>query len=75
VFDKITMTFPSVENPGKQNTFEIIAKRKAAEDIYIQKVKLNGKVHNSFQFPAADFLKGGTLEIELGAKPNMKWGN
>jgi predicted alpha-1,2-mannosidase len=74
VFDKITVTFPSVENSQKQNTFEIIAKRKVAEDIYIQKVRLNGKTHNSFRFPATDFLKGGTLEIELGPKPNTKWG-
>jgi predicted alpha-1,2-mannosidase len=74
IFDKITMTFPSVENQEKQNTFEIIVKKKNASDIYIQKVKLNGKPYNSFRFPVAEFLKGGTLEIELGAKPNTKWG-
>jgi putative alpha-1,2-mannosidase len=74
VFDKTAITFPSVENPQKQNRFEIIAKRKNATDIYIQKVRLNGVGYNDFRFPAADFLKGGTLEIELGPKPNKKWG-
>ncbi|MDR3108607.1 MAG: GH92 family glycosyl hydrolase [Planctomycetaceae bacterium] len=74
VFDRITISFPSVENLDKHNTFEIIAKRKTAEDIYIQKVKLNGETHNYFRFPMTDFLKGGTLEIELGAKPSKEWG-
>jgi predicted alpha-1,2-mannosidase len=74
IFDKIAITFPSVENPQKQNTFEIVAKRKNTTDIYIQKVRLNGIKHNSFRFLVSDFLKGGTLEIELGAKPNKKWG-
>jgi predicted alpha-1,2-mannosidase len=74
VFDKTAITFPSVENPQKQNRFEIIAKRKHTTDIYIQKVRLNGIAHNDFRFPVTDFLKGGTLEIELGPKPNTKWG-
>jgi putative alpha-1,2-mannosidase len=29
---------------------------------------------NSFQFPVSDFLKGGTLELELGKEPNREWG-
>ncbi|MDR0815419.1 MAG: GH92 family glycosyl hydrolase, partial [Bacteroidales bacterium] len=74
VFDKIIINVPSVENPAKANIFEIVAKRKKETDIYIQKAELNGKPLNSFQFAAADFLKGGRLELELGAKPNTKWG-
>jgi putative alpha-1,2-mannosidase len=74
VFDRIVITVPSVEQPDKRNSFEIIAKRKNAADIYIQKVRLNGKTHNNFQFPVSDFLKGGLIEIELGPKPNKKWG-
>jgi putative alpha-1,2-mannosidase len=74
VFDRTTISFPSIENPSKLNTFEIITKRKNVEDIYIQNVKLNGKPHNSFQFPITDFFNGGQLEIELGPKPNKKWG-
>ncbi|MDR2848443.1 MAG: GH92 family glycosyl hydrolase [Bacteroidales bacterium] len=74
VFDKITISFPSMEDADRVNTFEIVVKRKKPEDIYIQKAGLNGKPLNSFQFAAADFLKGGRLELELGAKPNSKWG-
>jgi putative alpha-1,2-mannosidase len=74
IFDRIAIKVPSVDQPDKQNIFEIITKKKNASDIYIQKVKLNGKVHNNFRFPVTDFLKGGLLEIELGPKPNTKWG-
>ena len=74
VFDKITITFPSPENTGKDTFFEIVAKRKNPGDIYIQKSTLNDKSWNSFRFPVSEFLKGGRLEIELGSKPNKKWG-
>jgi predicted alpha-1,2-mannosidase len=74
LFDRIVFSFPAPEDKNKTNTFEITVKKKNAGDIYIQSVKLNGSVHQSFQFPVSDFLKGGKLEIELGAKPNKKWG-
>jgi predicted alpha-1,2-mannosidase len=74
VFDKTVIRFPAVDNPQKENTFEIVVKRKNTTDMYIQKTMLNGKAHNYFQFPAAKFLQGGKLEIELGQKPNTKWG-
>ena len=74
LFDKIVIEFPSVEDPSKMKTFEIIVKRKKASDIYIQKTMLNGKQWESFKFPVADFLSGGELEIELGSKPNKYWG-
>jgi putative alpha-1,2-mannosidase len=74
VFDKTTITFPSLENPEEDNVFEIVAKRKSTGDIYIQRATLNGKTWNSFRFPVAEFFKGGRLELELGPKPNKKWG-
>jgi predicted alpha-1,2-mannosidase len=83
VFDCIAITFPAPgnsgnsgisDNSGKDNTFEIVAKRKNADDIYIQSAKLNGKAWDSFRFPASTFLNGGTLELILGPKPNKKWG-
>ena len=42
--------------------------------MYIQKVQLNGKPLENFWFSHADFAKGGTLEIWLGAQPNKDWG-
>ncbi len=71
-FDKITIKL----NPDyhKGGEFTIIAKNQAPENRYIQSAKLNGKAWNSFQFSFSDFAKGGTLELELGPKPNKKWG-
>jgi putative alpha-1,2-mannosidase len=74
VFDRTVITFPAPDNSGKENTFEIIVKRKNAEDIYIQSAKLNGKTWNSFRFPVSTFLQGGVLELTIGPKPNKKWG-
>ncbi len=56
-------------------TFEINVRRQdPAKDIFIQFARLNGKEWNSFQFPAADLLQGGTLDLVLGPEPNQKWG-
>jgi predicted alpha-1,2-mannosidase len=74
LFDKTRIEFPSVGNPGKTVTFEIIVKRKKANDLYIQKSMLNGRPWNSFKLPVASFLSGGKLEIDLGPDPNKKWG-
>lgn len=74
LFDKIILRFPSLNSPKEFIKFEIIAKKENKGDIYIQDAFLNGKDWNSFQFPVSDFLKGGTLELELGSEPNKKWG-
>jgi predicted alpha-1,2-mannosidase len=74
VFDRTTISFPSSDNQGGQHVFEIVAKRKSPGDIYIRQVRLNGEPWNSFRFPVSAFLKGGKLEIELGQKPDKKWG-
>jgi predicted alpha-1,2-mannosidase len=74
VFDRIILEFPDLSNPRKLKRFEIIAKRRNKEDIYIQSVKWKGKERNSFRFPVADFFEGGKLEIELGSEPNKAWG-
>lgn len=42
--------------------------------MYIQKTNLNGKPLNNFWFLHDDFVKGGTLDIWLGATPNKDWG-
>jgi predicted alpha-1,2-mannosidase len=73
VFDKIIFSFPAAET-GHTNTFEIDVTRKNPGDIYIHNTKLNGQTWNDFRFPVESFLKGGKLEIELGTKPNKKWG-
>ncbi|MDR1601046.1 MAG: GH92 family glycosyl hydrolase [Tannerella sp.] len=74
VFDRMTISFPAPGDATRQNVFEITVKRQRPTDIYIRQVRLNGRPHHDFRFPAAVFLEGGTLEIELGATPNKKWG-
>ena len=52
----------------------IDVKNNSEENVYIQNVLWNGKPHNSFRIPHKELMKGGTLTIELGNKPNKKWG-
>jgi len=74
LFDKTILKFPSLNDSSKTTVFEIVAKKKNPEDIYIQNVSLNGNSWNSFRFPVSEFFKGGKLEIELGPEPNKSWG-
>lgn len=67
-FNRIAM---HLEN-GK--TFTIKANGNSKENIYIQRAKLNGKVYNKCYVDHSDIIKGGTLELEMGAKPNTNWG-
>ncbi|MCK5457897.1 MAG: glycoside hydrolase family 92 protein [Melioribacteraceae bacterium] len=41
----------------------------------MQSAKLNGKVLNCPWFTHEDILNGSTLELEMGAYPNKKWGS
>ena len=42
--------------------------------MYIQSAKLNGKPLNKYYFSHEDFIRGGTLELYMGDKPNKTWG-
>lgn len=59
---------------GRGETFTIEAKNTSRKNVYVQKAMLNGKELRSFCFPASELLKGGKLELEMGSKPNTKWG-
>jgi putative alpha-1,2-mannosidase len=72
VFDSVTIKLDPAYYKGKQ--FLIITHNNSKENRYIQKVALNGKPLQTFWFTHADFAKGGTLEIWLGAEPNKTWG-
>ncbi|MDR3267933.1 MAG: glycoside hydrolase family 92 protein [Tannerella sp.] len=41
---------------------------------YVQSATLNGQALASFRFPAKELLKGGTLKLKMGDKPNKEWG-
>lgn len=54
---------------GRGDTFTIEAKNASRLNKYVQSAKLNGEVLNDFKFPAAELLKGGKLELEMGPEP------
>ncbi|SFH82055.1 GH92 family glycosyl hydrolase [Halpernia frigidisoli] len=64
LFKKITLTF---EN-GKK--FVINAPKNSAENKYISSQKFNGKNYSKTFLNHFEMLKGGTLDFEMGVKPN-----
>ena len=67
VFEKTAIR---LEN-GK--TFTIIARGASEKNIYIQSAKLNGRVYDKNYFDHQTILTGGTLEFQMGDKPNTQW--
>ncbi len=55
-------------------TFKTTAENVSDKNIYIQSVKLNGKVYNKTYLLYKDIENGGILEFKMGTKPNKKWG-
>jgi predicted alpha-1,2-mannosidase len=72
VFDEISIKLDPSYYSGKE--FVIKTYDNSAQNMYIQKVNLNGKPLNQFWFSHNEFSKGGILELWLGPKPNEKWG-
>jgi predicted alpha-1,2-mannosidase len=59
---------------GRGEKFVIEAKNASRLNKYVQSAKLNGKSLQDFKFPASELLKGGKLDLEMGAEPNKNWG-
>lgn len=55
--------------------FTIKAKNISADNYYIQNAKLNGKSYPQSFLTEKDILKGGTLEFDMGDKPQTGWGS
>ena len=72
IFDEVIIHLDNRYYPGK--IFKILIQNNSPENMYIQKALLNGKAWNCFQFYHDTLVKGGELILELGAKPNKKWG-
>jgi predicted alpha-1,2-mannosidase len=68
VFSKVTINLTN----GKQ--FKMIAKNSSVVNKYIQSAKFNGQVLNKPLFTHQQLVDGGTLELEMGPKPNKNWG-
>jgi predicted alpha-1,2-mannosidase len=72
LFEKITIDLGNKYGRGKQ--FSIEAKNVSRKNKYIQSAVLNDKELKSFRFPASELLKGGSLILQMGDKPNKNWG-
>ncbi|MCE7864340.1 MAG: glycoside hydrolase family 92 protein [Bacteroidetes bacterium CHB5] len=72
-FDKVTIKLDPKFYPGK--TFTIEAKNVSEQNIYIQSATLNGKPLTKPWFYHDELVKGGSLILKMGPKPNEKWGS
>lgn len=68
LFEKISIDLPG----GKQ--FHVNAKNCSVINKYIQSAKFNGQPLNTPWFTHEQLMAGGTLELEMGPKPNKEWG-
>jgi len=68
VFSKTTIQLDN----GKK--FTIVAKNASWSNKYIQSARLNGQSWNKTWFTHDDIVNGGTLELEMGNRPNKQWG-
>ncbi|MDR1719362.1 MAG: GH92 family glycosyl hydrolase [Dysgonamonadaceae bacterium] len=59
---------------GRGRQFVIEARHASRKNKYVQRATLNGKALRSFRFPASELLKGGSLILEMGDRPNTDWG-
>ncbi|MBP5226113.1 MAG: GH92 family glycosyl hydrolase [Kiritimatiellae bacterium] len=59
---------------GRGGKFVIKAHGTSRVNKYVQKAAFNGKPLNTFLVDAREVLKGGTLELWMGPRPNKSWG-
>jgi predicted alpha-1,2-mannosidase len=60
---------------GNGKLFTIVANHVSDRNKYIQSAQLNGKLLNRPWFPHSAIANGGSLILEMGDKPNPKWGS
>lgn len=68
LFDEATINLES----GKKFTIKV--QDNSPENIYIQKITLNGKVHSSSVLKHQEITRGGNLTIKMGKQPSKTWG-
>jgi predicted alpha-1,2-mannosidase len=72
VFDRVIIRLNQSYFPGSR--FTITTKGNSARRPYIQAARLNGQPLNGCSISHADLIKGGALELRLGAEPDYRWG-
>ena len=66
--------FPQAVVHRAAGDVRITAKGAATDHPYVQALKVNGKSDSKTWLPESFALKGGTLDFDLGDKPNTTWG-
>lgn len=62
-----------IKLPGNK-LFTILSENNNTENIYIQKVELNGKPYSKSYILYHEIMKGGTLRFYMGNRPNFEFG-
>ncbi len=70
-FDVFTPQFPAITLNLAGKPFKIACNNFGGGNIYIRKASLNGKPLTKPVIGYSDIKNGGTLELELGAEPNI----
>ena len=73
LFEKVTIQLDPKYYKGK--TFTIIATGSSDVNRYVQSAMLDGKPLTRPWFYHADLVDGGSLQLKMGATPNMQWGS
>jgi predicted alpha-1,2-mannosidase len=60
---------------GNGKLFTIVANHVSDRNKYIQSAQLNGKPLDRAWFPHSAIANGGSLVLEMGDRPNTKWGS
>ncbi len=68
LFDHVTIQL------GKGKQLEIVARRSAPSDQYIQSVTFNGKPYTRSWFNHRDIVNGAKIVIKIGSQPNLEFG-
>jgi predicted alpha-1,2-mannosidase len=68
VFSRVTITLDN----GKR--FTLIAHNCSGVNKYIQSARINGVALTSPWFTHKQLMDGGTIELQMGPKPNKQWG-
>ena len=68
IFTKVTIRLDN----GKR--FTLTAPKADPENKYIQSVKINGQACDKTWFSHDALVKGATVAIEMGDRPNKSWG-
>lgn len=69
LFDQVSLQL------GKGRKLEVIAKRSAPTDQYIQSVTFNGKPYTKSWFNHRDIVNGARIVFQMGSQPNLEFGS